>query len=176
MQEVIIDVREEDEFLAEHVENSINIPLSSFAGMAPGVLNQLGQSKILIMCRSGVRAVQALNMVKGLGFNDVHDYEIYEGGILSWKNQGQPVVARKVKAPLPLMRQVQLVIGAMAVSFGAAAALLDPVYAWGAVFIGCGLLLAGATGFCALANVLAMLPWNKGDTMAKRELCRLGKE
>ncbi len=176
MEQVIIDVREEDEFLAEHVENSINIPLSSFAGMAPGVLNQLAQSNIVIMCRSGVRAVQALSMVRGLGFNDYHEYEIYEGGILRWKQQGQAVVSRKVNAPLPLMRQVQLVVGFMAVGFGTAAALIDPAYAWGAVFIGSGLLLAGATGFCALANVLAMLPWNKGDTMAKRELCRLGKE
>jgi rhodanese-related sulfurtransferase len=176
MNQVIIDVREEDEFLAEHVENSINIPLSSFAGMAPGVLNQLGKSQIVIMCRSGVRAGQALNMIQGLGFNDLHQYQVYEGGILGWKKQGQPVVARKVKAPLPLMRQVQLVIGAMLLAFGIAAAVIDPVYAWGAVFIGCGLLVAGATGFCALANVLAMLPWNKGDTMARQEMCRLGKE
>lgn len=176
MEQVIIDVREEDEFLAEHVENSINIPLSSFAGMAPGILNQLGESNIIIMCRSGVRAVQALGMIKGLGFNDCHEYEIYDGGILRWKKQGQAVVSRKVNAPLPLMRQVQLVVGSMAIGFGSAAALIDPVYAWGVVFIGGGLLLAGATGFCALANVLAMLPWNRGDTKAKRDLCRLGKE
>lgn len=176
MNPIIIDVREEDEFLAEHVENSINIPLSSFAGIAPGILNQLGKSKIVIMCRSGVRAEQALGMVKGLGFNDVHQYEVYKGGIVGWKKAGHEVVSRSVKAPLPLMRQVQLVIGFMSVGFGGAAALIDPMYAWGAVFIGGGLLLAGATGFCALANVLAMLPWNKGDTMAKRELCRLGKE
>ncbi len=176
MSTVIIDVREEDEFLAEHVENSINIPLSSFASIAPGILHQLGQVKIIIMCRSGVRAGQALAMIKGLGFGDLHQCEVYEGGILKWKKTGQAVVSRKVKAPLPLMRQVQLVIGTMAVGFGVAAALLDPVYAWGAVFIGCGLLVAGATGFCALANVLAMLPWNKGDTMAKRDMCRLGKE
>lgn len=176
MEQVIIDVREEDEFLAEHIENSINIPLSSFANLAPGVLHQLGERNIVLMCRSGVRAVQAKEMAKGLGFNDAHTYEVYEGGIIKWRSEGKPVVSREVRAPLPLMRQVQLVVGGMALSFGLLGALLDPAYAYGAAFVGAGLLVAGATGFCALANVLAALPWNKGDTLAKREMCRLGKE
>lgn len=176
MEQVIIDVREEDEFLAEHIENSINIPLSSFANLAPGVLHQLSERNIVLMCRSGVRAVQAQGMAKGLGFNDAHTYEVYDGGIIKWRNEGKPVVSRKVSAPLPLMRQVQLVVGIMALSFGLLGALLDPVYAYGAAFIGAGLLVAGATGFCALANVLGALPWNKGDTLAKQAMCRLGKE
>ena len=176
MEQVIIDVREEDEFLAEHIENSINIPLSSFANIAPGILNQLSQRNIVIMCRSGVRAVQAQNMARGLGFQDAHTFEVYEGGIIQWRKQGKPVVSRKVKAPLPLMRQVQLVVGTMAVTFGLLGALVDPAYAYGAAFIGAGLVVAGATGFCALANILGALPWNKGDTLAKQEMCRLGKE
>jgi len=176
MNQVIIDVREEDEFLAEHVEHSINIPLSSFSNLAPGILNQLGERNIVIMCRSGVLAVQAQAMAKGLGFNDAHSYEVYEGGIIQWKKAGHPVVARRVKAPLPLMRQVQLVIGAMLVLFGLLAVLVNPAFAYGAVFIGGGLLLAGATGFCALANLLGMLPWNRGDTLARQEMCQLGKE
>lgn len=176
MEQVIIDVREEDEFIAEHIEHSINIPLSSFANLAPGILNQLGVREIVVMCRSGVRAVQAKNMAEGLGFNDAHSYAVYEGGILRWRKEGNPVVSRRVKAPLPLMRQVQLVIGTMAIVFGLLGALVNPAYAYGAVVIGAGLLVAGVTGFCALANLLGALPWNRGDSMAKQELCRLGKE
>ncbi len=41
MDHVTIDVRERDEFDAEHVEHSINLPLSEFARVAPGVLRQL---------------------------------------------------------------------------------------------------------------------------------------
>lgn len=175
MNQVIIDVREEDEFLAEHIERSINIPLSSFANIAPGILNQLGERHIVIMCRSGVRALQAQAMAKGLGFNDAHTYGVYPGGILQWKKEGKSVVSRRVNAPLPLMRQVQLVVGTMAVLFGLLGALLDPAYAYGAVFIGAGLLVAGLTGFCALANALAKLPWNRCDTRARQEMCRLGK-
>ncbi len=176
MEQVIIDVREEDEFIAEHIEHSINIPLSSFANIAPGILNQLSTRDIIIMCRSGVRATQAQHMAKGLGFDDAHIFEVYDGGIIQWRKTGNPVISRKVKAPLPLMRQVQLVIGLMAISFGMLGALVDPIYSYGAAFIGAGLLVAGATGFCALANILGMLPWNRGDTLAKREMCQLGKD
>gem|GEM_PF-407100 len=176
IEQIIIDVREEDEFIAEHVERSINIPLSSFTNLAPGILNQLGVREIVLMCRSGVRAVQAKSLSESLGFNDAHTYEVYEGGILRWKKEGNPVVSRGIKAPLPLMRQVQLVVGAMVMIFGLLGALVDPVYAYGAAFVGAGLLMAGATGFCALANVLGALPWNRGDTIAKQELCHLGKE
>ncbi|MEW5756756.1 MAG: rhodanese-like domain-containing protein [Pseudomonadota bacterium] len=175
MNQVIIDVREEDEFSAEHIPDSINIPLSSFASMAPGILNQLGERNILIMCRSGARAVQAHSMAKGLGFNDAHTYQVYEGGIIRWKKEGQPVVSRKVRAPLPLMRQVQLVVGTLTLMFAVLAVTIDPRFAYGAVFTGAGLLLAGMTGFCPLANLLAKLPWNRADALAKREMCQLSK-
>ncbi len=175
MNQVIIDVREEDEFSAEHIPDSINIPLSSFASMAPGILNQLGERAILIMCRSGVRAVQAQAMAKGLGFNDAHTYQVYEGGIIRWKKDGQPVVSRQVKAPLPLMRQVQLVVGTLTLLFAVLGAVVDPRFAYGAAFMGAGLVLAGVTGFCPLANLLAKLPWNRADALAKREMCQLSK-
>jgi rhodanese-related sulfurtransferase len=38
MKSIIIDVREDDEYSAEHIENSIHIPLSSFDKKAPSVL------------------------------------------------------------------------------------------------------------------------------------------
>ncbi len=41
MAQVMIDVREHDEFASEHVDGAINIPLSTFSTMAPGVLSGL---------------------------------------------------------------------------------------------------------------------------------------
>ncbi len=173
--QVIIDVREEDEFAVEHIEHSISIPLSKFNSLAPGILNQLGERNILIMCRSGVRAKQAQALALGLGFNDAHTYEIYKGGIIEWKRQGKPVTGQPKRAPLPLMRQVQLVVGGGVLTFGLLALFVNPLFAWGAAAFGAGLTMAGLTGFCPLANALGMLPWNRGDALAKRELCQLSK-
>ena len=174
-EQVIIDVREEDEFAVEHIEHSINIPLSKFNSMAPGILNQLSERNIVIMCRSGVRAGQAQAMAQGLGFQDAHTFDIYKGGIIEWKKEGKAVVGKPSKAPLPLMRQVQLVVGSGVLIFGLLSLYVNPLFAWGAAFFGAGLTMAGITGFCPLANVLGMLPWNKGDALAKREMCQMSK-
>ncbi len=175
MNQIIIDVREEDEFAAEHIEHSINIPLSAFASLAPGILNQLRERQITFMCRSGARAGQAQAIACQLGFNDAHTYAVYEGGIVQWKKTGNEVVTGKLKAPLPLMRQVQLVVGALIITFSLLALLVDSRYALGALAVGGGLLLAGATGFCALATLMSRLPWNRADSLARREMCQMSK-
>ena len=70
MSEVIIDVRERDEYLQQHVQNSIKVPLSVFTAVVPGVLNQLRDREIRFMCRGGARATQAhkhTSKPRGLG-------------------------------------------------------------------------------------------------------------
>lgn len=173
MSEVIIDVREKDEFAIEHAQDAINVPLSLFASMAPGILNQLKDRKIVFMCRSGARAAQAQAIANQMGFNDAHIYSVYAGGILQWKKDGNQVVANATnKAPLPLIRQVQIVIGVLVIAFGVLGAAIDPIYSYIAAAIGAGVLIAGATGFCAMATLMGKLPWNRGDVKAQKEMCQ----
>lgn len=162
---VIIDVREKDEFAIEHIENSINVPLSMFSSMAPGILNQLKEKKIVLVCRSGPRANQAKAMALNLGFNDAHNYEIYEGGIIKWRQEGKSLVSGKTASALPLARQVQLTVGVGVVIFSLLAVFVNPLFVWGAAFFGAGLTMAGVTGFCPLANLIAQMPWNKPKTL-----------
>jgi rhodanese-related sulfurtransferase len=171
MTEVIIDVRERDEYEVEHVENSVNVPLSAFSTVAPGVLNQLKDRKIVFMCRSGVRATQAFEQAKGLGFDDAHTYRVYPGGIMSWMKQGKPV--RKAdKAPLPLMRQMQIIVGSLLVVFTLMGTFLNPWFSLVAAVMALGLLSAGLTGNCAVAALLSKAPWNKHDPALKRAYCQ----
>lgn len=169
---VIIDVREKDEFAPEHVEHAINIPLSVFAAIAPGVLNQLRNREVVFMCRSGARAQQAQTIASGMGYNDAHQFSVYSGGIEAWKKAGKPVQKIEVKAPLPLIRQVQLIIGLLVIALGILGATVNPAYAYAAAAVGAGVFVAGATGFCALATMVSKLPWNRGDDMARRAMCQ----
>ena len=52
MDSLIVDVREKDEFDAEHIEGCTWIPLSAFSRMAPGILQAVPGKKIILMCRS----------------------------------------------------------------------------------------------------------------------------
>lgn len=171
MSEVIIDVRERDEYELEHVRDSINVPLSVFTTVVPGVLNQLKDRKIQFMCRSGMRAQQALEQAKGLGFNDTHTYSVYPGGIMAWKDSGQAVQSAG-KAPLPLMRQMQIVMGVLFVIFAGLGTFVNPWFSLVTMVFGVGLFMAGATGNCAVAGVLARAPWNKADPKLKEAYCR----
>ena len=160
MEQIILDVREQDEFEAEYIPGSIWVPLSQFAQTAPGVLQSLLGRNILLMCRSGNRANLALKQITQLGFAGQVSAEVYSGGILEWAKQGKPVVSCKA-ARLPIMRQVQITAGLLVLlsvllSFG-----VDQRIAWVAAFIGAGLTFAGITGFCGLAKLLMLMPWNK---------------
>ena len=95
MEQVILDVREQDEFAAQHIPGSVLVPLSQFGHKAPGVLQTMVGKKVLVMCRSGVRAVRALEQISELGFGGQVAAEVYKGGILEWARQGKPVVNGK---------------------------------------------------------------------------------
>ena len=163
MEPVIIDVREQDEFAAEHIPGSIWVPLSQFGRSAPGVLQSLAGRRITLMCRSGNRAKLAMEQIEQLGFGGQLSAEVYPGGILEWARQGKTVETRK-SAPLPIMRQVQLAAGLVVLVSAMLSLYVDRRIVWVAAFVGAGLSFAGLTGFCGLARLLAVMPWNKSDS------------
>lgn len=172
MNEVILDVRERDEFEAEHVEKSINVPLSHFAAVAPGVLNQLTERNIALFCRSGNRAKLALEQLKQLGYADKINARVYEGGILEWKRVGLPTVLKR-RNHLPIIRQVQLIAGLLVLTFTLLGAFIDPRFLAMSAFVGAGLTVAGSTGFCGMAVLLSKMPWNQAVSSTKEELCQV---
>ncbi|MDH5182649.1 MAG: rhodanese-like domain-containing protein [Gammaproteobacteria bacterium] len=158
---VIIDVRERDEFDAAHVEGAINVPLSSFTSTAPNVLKQLREKDVSIMCYSGKRAENAYQLSQGFGYSQSADYKICPGGIKAWMEEGKPVVDTGKKSTMTLMRQTQLVMGTMVMVFSALSLMVDPNFGILAAGMGIGMMFAGATGNCAMANAVAIMPWNK---------------
>lgn len=172
MTEVILDVRERDEFEADHVEKSINVPLSHFASVAPGVLNQLNQKNVAILCRSGNRARLALDQLKQLGYADKITARVYEGGILAWKQTGHPTIVKR-RNHLPIMRQVQLAAGLMVLVSTLLGAFINPWFLAISAFVGGGLTIAGSIGYCGMAVILSKMPWNKTVLSTNEELCQV---
>lgn len=170
MNSVIIDVREKDEFDAEHVEHSIHIPLSSFERQAPAVFKSLSGKSILLMCRSGKRAGLAAS--QSAGFCEGVQLEVFKGGILEWKNQGKPTVAMK-KSHLPIMRQVQLIAGSLVLGGALLSHFVNPGFIFLSGFVGAGLTVAGATGFCGMAELLVRMPWNKNNSNTDEDACQV---
>lgn len=76
---VLLDVRTKEEYLNEHIENSILIPVTE---IFDSIMTLCPDKNLtyLIYCRSGVRSVYARQVMKHLGYLHVYDM----GGIIDW--------------------------------------------------------------------------------------------
>lgn len=156
----LIDVRTPAEFESIHAADAILHPLESFEPdqvMAKLGGNGLGKTEpVYLTCQSGNRASQAAERLADAGFENVF---VLEGGTEAWAGENLPVV-RGCKT-LSLERQVQIALGTMVilkVVFGFA---IHPAFFILVGGIGAGLLFAGLTQNCALAKVIARMPWNQ---------------
>lgn len=158
---MLIDVREPDEYAREHIEGAQLVPLSRFD---PGAIAGERSRIAIFHCNSGNRTTQAASQLLSAGFAETYHLE---GGLQAWKRAGLPVVADR-KAPLPIMRQVQIAAGSLVLLGIALAVLVSPWFMALSAFVGAGLVMAGVTGFCGMANLLAYMPWNRKRDAAKR--------
>ena len=82
----LVDVREADEFADGHIPGAVNLPLSAFKA---GQLPPPSEIPVVLMCRSGRRAGQALAIVEATGRTDVG---LYPGSMIEWTEKNGPVV------------------------------------------------------------------------------------
>ncbi len=149
----LVDVREADERARAHVPGSAHWPLSRLPDSPPPRAEVL-----LFHCASGARTSQAggaLAARAGAG-----EAFAVEGGLAALRAAGVPV-AEDRRAPLPIMRQVQIVAGGLALLGAVLAAAVHPGFIALSGVVGAGLVMAGVTGFCPMANALAAMPWNR---------------
>ena len=85
---VVLDVRTPEEFAAGHIEGAINIDF--YAADFSAQLAELSRNVDYVMyCRSGNRSAETARIMDGLDFTSVAEID---GGILSWVEEGFPVV------------------------------------------------------------------------------------
>ncbi|HUQ42535.1 MAG TPA: rhodanese-like domain-containing protein [Candidatus Limnocylindrales bacterium] len=81
----LIDVREDDEWQAGHIEGSIHVPLGELGERLSDL--PLG-GRIVAVCRSGSRSGTAVRGLRQLGY----DAENLDGGVTAWAKAGLPLV------------------------------------------------------------------------------------
>lgn len=150
----LIDIREADEFAREHIGGAVSIPLSQVE--QADVKIEAGRMAVF-HCKSGMRTeancARLASRIDG-------DALLLDGGLDAWKKAGLPV-SDNAKAPLPMNRQVQITAGTLVLAGALIGTFIHPAgYALSGL-IGAGLIFAGASGWCGMANVLAAMPWNR---------------
>lgn len=148
----LIDIRAPDEHARERIAGALNVPLDRLSADAAsgGVL--------IFHCRSGMRTAQAAPSLAAAA--DGRDCYILEGGITGWGNAGLPV-ERPRGAPIEMQRQVMIAAGSLVLIGTLLSLLVSPLWIALAIFVGAGLTFAGISGFCGMARLLALMPWNR---------------
>lgn len=150
---ILIDIREADEYAREHIPGAISIPVSALD--AADLTLEAGQHAIF-HCKSGRRTDTHCALLAQHVEGDVF---IMDGGLEAWRALGLPI-AKDNKAPLELNRQVQITAGGLILTGILLGSFIHPSLYGLAAFVGAGLMFAGLSGWCGMANLLGIMPWN----------------
>ena len=158
-QAVLVDVREPFEHAAERIEGTRHVPLGKLEAESLGA--DAKGNRLVFHCRSGARSGKALEKcAEALGQAGIEVYHL-EGGIESWKAAGKPVVRARAAPRLDVMRQVQVTAGSLVALGVLLGVLVSPWFLVIPGFVGCGLVFAGLSGWCGMAKLLSLMPWNR---------------
>lgn len=147
----LIDIRSPAEFAREHVPGSLNIPQDRLETAA------LPSGPLIFTCRSGARTGGCAQQISRRAGPDA---VILGGGIAAWSAAGLPVEIDRSR-PIDLMRQVQIVAGSLILIGVLLGATVAPAFFGLSAFVGAGLTFAGLSGWCGMARLLALMPWNR---------------
>ena len=149
---VLVDVREADERVREHVPGTRHHALSRLS-----TIDTAGAKVVIFHCRSGARTAANASRLAGAAGCDAY---VLEGGIDAWKKAGLPV-ATDTRQPIEIMRQVQITAGSLVVVGVVLGFWIAPAFFGLSAFVGAGLVFAGVSGWCGMAELLGLMPWNR---------------
>lgn len=84
--EIILDVREPEEYSEGHIPGSLNIPVGIVGSRAEELKKY---EKVYVHCRSGKRADMAMQVLESKGLKNL--VCITDGGMLDWAAAGYPM-------------------------------------------------------------------------------------
>ncbi|MFJ8627590.1 rhodanese-like domain-containing protein [Kitasatospora sp. NPDC093550] len=90
----LLDVREQDEWDAGHVDGALHIPL----GQVIARLGELPDEKLYVLCRVGGRSAQVVQYLVQQGRDAVN----VDGGMYAWESAGRPMVSSTGQAAFVL--------------------------------------------------------------------------
>jgi rhodanese-related sulfurtransferase len=153
---VLVDIRDADEHAREHIPGAHHLPLSEIKKSKVPV-----EAKAIVYhCKSGARTMANAQTLRDASVCEAY---IVEGGLDAWRKAGLPVRV-DTKQPLPLNRQVQIGAGLLVLIGAVLGYTVSPWFYLLSAFVGAGLLQAGITGWCGIANLLQAMPWNRPST------------
>ena len=154
---VLIDIREPMEHAREAIPGAKLCPLSRLDQTTLSALAGRDASAIIFHCQGGKRTRDNADRLRACSLPQSY---MLEGGLAGWKSAGYPTRIDRAQ-PIELQRQVQIATGGLILLGLVLAWLVSPLFVALTAFVGGGLVFAGISGWCGMAHLLALLPWNR---------------
>ena len=154
---VLVDIREPQEHAREAIPGAKLSPLSAFDSRSFAAIRGKGAPAVIFHCQGGRRTAESADRLRECGIPEVY---LLEGGLAGWKAAGYATNIDRTK-PIEMQRQVQITAGSLVLAGLVLAAAVSPWFAALSAFVGAGLVFAGISGWCGMANLLGFMPWNR---------------
>lgn len=148
---VLIDIRETDEHRRERIIDAINCPVSELESI------EVEGNTLIFHCKSGSRTASHAERLGAKAGG--RQWLMLDGGIEGWKRGGLPVM-KDTQQPIELQRQVMIAAGSLVLLGILLSVFVSAPFLWLSAFVGSGLVFAGISGFCGMAKLLMLAPWN----------------
>ena len=91
----VVDVREDDEWVAGHIDGALHIPLGDVP-VRYGEIEADGDTPVYVICRAGGRSSRAVAWLSQNGVDAVN----VDGGMGAWADAGRPMVSETGADPV----------------------------------------------------------------------------
>jgi len=154
---VLVDIREPVEHAREAIPGARLCPLSQLNRQTLSALVDEKAPAVIFHCQGGKRTSDNADRLRACGTPQAY---LLEGGLAGWKSAGYPTRIDRTQ-PIELQRQVQIAAGSLILLGLLLAWMVSPFFVGLTAFVGLGLVFAGLSGWCGMARLLAVLPWNR---------------
>lgn len=152
---IVVDIRDADEHARQRIKGARHHPLNALTTL-DGI-----SAPIIFHCRAGRRTADNAARLRSATGNEAY---VLEGGIEAWKRAGLPVMEDPTQ-PIEMGRQVQIASGSLILLGVLLGSGVAPQFYGLAGLVGAGLVFAGVSGWCGMARLLEIMPWNRREAV-----------
>lgn len=156
----VLDVRSPAEYRAGHIPGARLLPVDELdASKLADVVDASAfrpDRPLYLTCHAGQRAEKAALLLRAAG---VEHLSLVQGGTEAWQKAGLPLT--RCDTALSLERQVQIAVGSLLILKVLFGFTVHELFFVAGAAIGAGLIAAGITRWCGMAQLMARMPWNR---------------
>jgi rhodanese-related sulfurtransferase len=148
-----------EEYFGKEPNNLFGEIYYQYDALNPDIMETHKDKNVVVYCNHGISSRFFARQLQAKYPN--HKVMTLDGGSDALtKDAGMSCALNITPTKMTITRQICAIAGGIVV-IGGVSSLAYPPMTWLTIAVGSGLCVSGLTGWCALANLLLKMPWNR---------------